>query len=162
MAIIEQRLLQAGLLLPENPQPAGLYEPALRYGNLVYTSGHLPLVHGVLMQPGGSGKVNEVNQAGAVEAAKIAVLNALASIKSVIGDLDRIEQIVKMTVYVASEAYFSRQHVVANGASAVLRDAFGEQSGRHARSAVGVAELPMDSSVEIELVAALCDGCEIR
>lgn len=161
MSLTEQRLKKAGLAIPDSPQPAGLYESALRYGDLVYTSGHLPLLQGVLYEPGGSGKVNEVNEADVADAARIAVLNALAAIKSVIGDLDRVERVLKMTVYVASEAYFSRQHVVANAASAVLCDAFGPESGRHVRSAVGVAELPLDSSVEIELLVGVCQGDDL-
>ncbi|HED31366.1 MAG TPA: RidA family protein [Prosthecochloris aestuarii] len=154
MSLVEERLKKAGIILPEPAQPAGIYRSAVKYGNLVFTSGQLPLVNGVLCRPGGTGKVNEINQQDAADAARIALLNALAAVKSVAGSLDSVEQIVRMTVYVASEAFFSRQHIVANAASAVLYEAFAEK-GRHARSAVGVAELPMDASVEIELIAGL-------
>ncbi len=153
MSKIEARLHKAGMTLPEIANPAGIYVPALRSGSLVYTSGQLPFVDGVLMEQGGRGKVNEINQAQAAIAARIATLNALAAIKSVVKDLDEVERILKLTVYVASESYFTNQHIVANGASAVVYEAFGE-NGRHVRSAVGVAELPLDASIELELIAA--------
>lgn len=156
MSEIETRLHKAGIILPECASPAGIYIPALRFGNLVYTSGQLPLVDGVLMEQGGKGKVNEINQAQAAMAARVAALNALAALKKVVGNLDMIDTVLKLTVYVASESFFSNQHIVANGASAVLYEAFGE-NGRHVRSAVGVAELPMGASVELELIAG-CSG----
>ena len=154
MSEIETRLRRAGLRLPEPPAPAGIYVPALRFGSFVYTSGQLPFVDGVLMEQGGRGKVNELNQAQAAIAARVATLNALAAIKSVVQDLDRVERVLKLTVFVASESFFANQHIVANGASAVLYEAFGKNS-THARSAVGVAELPLDASLELELIA----GC---
>lgn len=153
MSEIESRLHKAGLELPEPPDPAGIYVPALRFGSFVYTSGQLPFVDGVLMEQGGRGKVNEVNQAQAAIAARVAALNALAAVKSVVQDFDSVERVVKLTVFVASESFFTNQHIVANGASAVLYEAFGE-NGTHARSAVGVAELPLDASLELELVVA--------
>ena len=154
MSEVEARLEKAGLFLPAQPAPAGIYEPAIRSGDFVFTSGQLPLVGGELsVEEGGKGKVNEINQALAAHAARLATLNALAAVKSVLGDLDKVERVVKLTVYVASESFFANQHIVANGASAVLYEAFGEQ-GRHARSAIGVAELPLDASVELELVVA--------
>lgn len=154
MSEVEARLEKAGLFLPDQPAPAGIYEPAIRSGNFVFTSGQLPLAGGELSAgEGGKGKVNEINQALAARAARLATLNALAAVKSVLGDLDKVERVVKLTVYVASESFFANQHIVANGASAVLYEAFGEQ-GRHARSAIGVAELPLDASVELELVVA--------
>lgn len=154
MSEIEARLHKAGLKLPELPDPAGIYVPALRFGSFVYTSGQLPFVDGVLMEQGGRGKVSEVNQAQAAIAARVAALNALAAVKSVVQDLDSVEKVVKLTVFVASESFFTNQHIVANGASAVLYEAFGE-NGTHARSAVGVTELPLDASLELELVV----GC---
>lgn len=154
MSQIEAELQKAGVMLPEIASPAGIYVPALRFGSLVYTSGQLPLVDGELMEQGGKGKVNEINQAQAAMAARIAALNALAAVKGVIGDLDMIEKVLKLTVFVASESFFSNQHIVANGASAVLYEAFGE-NGKHVRSAVGVAELPLNASVELELIV----GC---
>ncbi|MCW8796217.1 MAG: RidA family protein [Chlorobium sp.] len=156
MSEIETRLRNAGILLPETPTPAGIYVPALRSGGLVYTSGQLPFVGGSLLEQGGRGKVNEINQAQAAIAARVATLNALAAVKGAVGSLDAVERVLKLTVYVASESFFSNQHIVANGASAVLYEAFGE-NGKHVRSAVGVAELPLDASVELELVVSCSD-----
>jgi len=156
MSEIEIRLRKAGIVLPEIALPAGIYVPALRSGGLVYTSGQLPFVDGSLLEKGGRGKVNEINQAQAAIAARVAALNALAAVKGVVGSLDAVERVLKLTVYVASESFFSNQHIVANGASAVLYEAFGE-NGKHVRSAIGVAELPLDASVELELVVSCSD-----
>ncbi len=156
MSEIEARLRKAGIALPEIANPAGIYVPAIRFGGFVYTSGQLPLVDGVLMEQGGKGKVNEINQAQAAMAARVAALNALAAVKGAVGDLDVVEKVLKLTVFVASESFFTNQHIVANGASAVLYEAFGE-NGKHVRSAVGVAELPLDASVELELIMG-CSG----
>ncbi|TLU84194.1 MAG: RidA family protein [Chlorobium sp.] len=156
MSTIEENIVKAGFILPQPATPAGLYSPAVRTGNLVYTSGQLPLVGGKLIELGGKGKVNEINQEHAAAASRIALLNALAAIKSVTGTLECIEQIVKLTLYVASESFFSSQHLVANGASSLIREIFGEK-GSHTRSAVGVAELPLDASLELELIVC-CRG----
>ena len=156
MSEIEARLRKAGIALPEIANPAGIYVPAIRFGGFVYTSGQLPLVDGVLMEQGGKGKVNEINQAQAAMAARVAALNALAAVKGAVGNLDVVEKVLKLTVFVASESFFTNQHIVANGASAVLYEAFGE-NGKHVRSAVGVAELPLDASVELELIMG-CSG----
>ena len=155
MSDVEERLKRAGMKLPEPASPAGIYVPAIQSGSFVYTSGQLPFVDGELVEQGGRGKVNEINQAQAALAARVAALNALAAVKSVVHDLDNVESALKLTVFVASESFFSNQHIVANGASAVLYEAFGE-NGRHVRSAVGVAELPLDASVELELIV----GCK--
>lgn len=152
MSHIEENMIRAGFLLPDSPVPAGLYLPAIVEGNMVYTSGQLPLCEGRLVQPGGEGSVGESNCAEAAKAAETALLNALAAIKCAAGSLDRIDRIVRLTVYVASDSGFSGQHFVANGASALLGKFFGEK-GRHVRSAVGVASLPIGASVELELVA---------
>ncbi len=151
MDSIEERIITAGFILPQLATVAGLYSPAMRTGNLVYTSGQLPLQNGKLVEPGGKGKVNDSNMQDAVQASNIALINALAAIKSVTGTLDSIERVVKLTLYVASEQLFSSQHLVANGASSLLHAILGEQ-GVHARSAVGVAELPLDASLELELI----------
>jgi len=153
MSHIEENIVRAGFSLPGAPVPAGMYLPAVRVGDLIYTSGQLPFRDGQLLEPGGKGKVNEINQNEAAKAAETVLLNALAALKGLAGSLYAVELIVKLTVYVASESYFSSQHLVANGASALLLEFFGEK-GRHVRSAVGVAELPLDASVELELVAA--------
>jgi enamine deaminase RidA (YjgF/YER057c/UK114 family) len=151
MSFIEEKIIQAGFTLPQLPTSAGHYVPAIRAGDLVYTSGQLPLRNGKLIEPGGKGKVDERCRDDAFNASRVALLNALAAIKSVTGTLDSIKNIVKLTVYVASDSGFSSQHLVANGASSLLHELFGEQ-GVHVRSAVGVAELPLDASVEIELI----------
>lgn len=153
MSHIEENIARAGFRLPDPPVPAGLYLPSVRVGDMIFTSGQLPLRDGRLVEPGGKGKVNEINQGDASKAAETALLNALAAVKSLAGSLDTVDRIVKLTVYVASESYFSSQHLVANGASSLLAAFFGER-GKHARSAVGVAELPLDASVELELIVA--------
>ncbi len=152
MGIVEEKIIRIGLILPPAAAAAGLYSSAIRSGNLVYTSGQLPLLDGKLVEPGGKGKVNDECKEDAVHASRVALLNALAAIKSVTGTLDSIERIVKLTLYVASEKDFTSQHIVANGASSLLHEIFGER-GSHARSAVGVAGLPLDASLEIELIA---------
>ena len=154
MGIVEEKIVMMGLVLPQLPSAAGLYSPAVRSGNQVYTSGQLPVLDGKLVEPGGKGNINEERKDEAVYASRVALLNALAAIKSVTGTLDSIERIVKLTLYVASEQNFFSQHIVANGASSLLHEIFGEQ-GRHARSTAGVAALPMNASLEIELVV-LC------
>jgi len=151
MVSIEEKIIKNGLTLPVLISVAGLYSPAIRTGNLVFTSGQLPLCDGKLVEPGGKGRVNEDNIENAVSASRIALLNALAAIKSVTATLDSIEKIVKLTLYVASENHFSSQHLIANGASSLLHEIFGE-NGAHARSAVGVVELPLNASVELELI----------
>ena len=151
MGIIEEKIIKAGFILPPFSAPAGLYCPAIQTGNLVYTSGQLPLRDGKLTEPGGKGKVNDAGLEEAANAAKIALLNALAAVKSVAGSLDNIERIIKLTLYVASDSMFSSQHLVANGASSLLQEIFGEK-GVHTRSAVGVAELPLGASLELELI----------
>ena len=151
MSVIEQNIIKAGFILPQLPTVAGLYSPAISSGNLVFTSGQLPLKDGKLIEPGGKGKVNEVRKDEAFHASRVALLNALAAIKSVTGTLDSIEKIVKLNLYVSSETFFSSQHLVANGASSLLHEIFGER-GVHARSAVGVTELPLNASLELELI----------
>ncbi|TNJ37070.1 RidA family protein [Prosthecochloris vibrioformis] len=155
MGLAEKRLRSAGYVLPSPPAPAGVYKPALCHNGMVYTSGQLPLRDGGLMEPEGKGKVNELRLRDARSAVVQATLNALSAAASILSEgLDGVDRVVKLTVYVASEAYFSNQHLVANAASELLHAAFGE-NGMHVRSAVGVAELPMDSSVEVEILLAV-------
>lgn len=145
-----ERLAGLGLTLPPVAAPAGAYVPAVRTGNLVYTAGQLPTVNGELK---GTGKVGDgVSVEDAAGLARIAALNALAAAASVAGGLDGITRIVKVTCFVASAPGFTGQAQVANGASDLLIEVFGE-AGRHARSAVGMAALPRDTPVEVELVA---------
>lgn len=149
MTRIETQLTELGHTLPEVAAPAGAYVPALQSDGYVYTSGQLPIVDGRLAVKGKLGA--EVDIDTGYDAARIAALNALAAIKSVIGDLDNVDQVVKVTGFVNSTPDFTDQPKVINGASEFLHEVFG-QRGAHARSAVGVAALPMDTPVEIELI----------
>ncbi|MGO2110555.1 MAG: RidA family protein [Pseudoclavibacter sp.] len=151
MSAVEERLGQLGLGLPPVAAPVADYIPALDIDGFVYTSGQLPFIEGSLPETGKVGA--EVSVDDATEFAQVAILNALAAVKSVIGNLDRVTRVVKVTVFVASATDFTGQPGVANGASELLGAAFGEV-GKHVRSAVGVAVLPLDAPVELELVVA--------
>lgn len=146
---IEQRIADLGLTLPEVVPPLAAYVPAVRSGQHVFTAGQLPLVDGELVAKGKVG--GEVSAEEAQECARQCALNALAAVKSVVSSLDDVVRIVKVTVFVSSTPDFTGQPVVANGASELLGDVFGEV-GVHARSAVGVPVLPIDAPVEVELV----------
>lgn len=149
------RLADLGLDLPGVAVPVGTYVPALRHGDLIYTSGQLPLVGGDLLATGVVGqRGGDVSPERANECARVAVLNALAAAASVAGGVDAITRIVKLTGFVASAPGFTAQPAVVNGASGILADVFGE-AGRHARSAVGVAALPLGAPVEIELIVSV-------
>ena len=152
MTLPSRRLADLGLSLPTVVPPLAAYVPAVRFEDLVYTAGQLPLVNGALPAVGKVGA--EVPVEEAVECARIATLNGLAAVVDIAGELDAINRIVKVTVYVASAAGFTDQPLIANGASQLLGDVFG-QAGHHARSAVGVAVLPLDAPVEVELVVAV-------
>jgi enamine deaminase RidA (YjgF/YER057c/UK114 family) len=142
------RLGQLGIALPELVAPLASYVPAVRTGNLVYTSGRLPITDGKLA---GSGKVGaEVSPEDAKAMARICALNALAAVNSLVG-IDAVTRVVKVVGFVASASGFNGQPGVVNGASDLLAEVFGEQ-GAHARSAVGVSELPLDAPVEVELI----------
>jgi enamine deaminase RidA (YjgF/YER057c/UK114 family) len=152
MTGVAARLSELGLELPEVAAPAGAYVPAVRTGSYVYTAGQLPFVDGVLSATGKVGTSDGlVSPDDAKGMAATCVLNALAAAGSVLGSLDEVVRVVKVTGFVASDPGFSGQPGVINGASELLGDVFGE-AGRHARSAVGVAVLPLDSPVEVELV----------
>jgi enamine deaminase RidA (YjgF/YER057c/UK114 family) len=148
MGKVESKLSELKLSLPDAPKPVAAYIPAKQTGNLVFTAGQLPMVNGELISKGLLGQDVEIDEAN--KAARICTLNALAAIKGVIGDLDRIKQIVRVVGYVASVPTFTQQPAVVNGASELLLEIFGE-NGKHARSAVGMAVLPLNASVEIEL-----------
>jgi enamine deaminase RidA (YjgF/YER057c/UK114 family) len=143
------RLEQLGIKLPATPAPAGAYVPATRAGNLVFTAGQLPLEAGELTLRGKVGETVGVDEAR--EAARLCAVNALAAASTQTGGVAGISRIVKVTGFVASAPGFNEQPQVINGASEFLGEIFGE-AGLHARSAVGVAELPMDAPVEVELV----------
>ena len=146
---VTDRLAELGLSIPEVAKPVASYVPATIAGNLVFTAGQLPFVDGQLPATGKVG--TEVSAEDARSYARTAVLNALAAVETAIGSVDRITRIVKLVVFVASAPEFSGQPAVANGASDTLVEIFGE-AGRHARSAVGVAVLPLDAPVELELI----------
>jgi enamine deaminase RidA (YjgF/YER057c/UK114 family) len=147
-----ERLASLGLTLPPVAAPVAAYVPAVRTGGFVYTSGQLPTVDGKLPAVGKVGA--EVSASDAAELARTCALNALAAAAAAAGGLDAIGRIVKVTGFVASAPGFSGQPQVVNGASELLLEVFGED-GRHARSAVGVAELPLNAPVEVELIAEL-------
>jgi enamine deaminase RidA (YjgF/YER057c/UK114 family) len=149
MSQIEQRIIDLGFLLPETAKPLAAYIPAVQSGNLVFTSGQLPMIAGSLAETGKVG--GSVSPERAKELATVCALNALAAVKTVIGDLDKIKRIVKVVGFVSSTPEFSGQPAVVNGASEFLGEVFGDK-GIHARSAVGVAVLPLDAPVEIELI----------
>lgn len=155
MGVVAARLAELGLTLPAVAAPVATYVPAVQTGKYVYTSGQLPFVAGALAE---AGKVGEgdglVTPAAAAGHARTATLNALAAVGALIGDLDKIERIVKVTGYVASDPSFTGQPKVINGASDLLGEIFGDV-GTHARSAVGVAVLPLNAPVEIELLIQL-------
>ena len=145
----EQKLAELGLTLPAVATPAGAYVPAVISGNLVFTAGQIPLVDGTLMATGKVGK--EISPEFAKEIAQRCALNGLAAVKSVLGDLSRVKRVVKVVGFVASTPEFTGQPGVLNGASELLGNVFGD-AGLHARSAVGVASLPLDAPVEVELI----------
>lgn len=149
MSAIEEKLKSLGLVLPEAPKPVAVYIPAIQSGNLVFTSGQLPMVKGELTVKGVVGR--DIAKEAAAEGAQVCALNALAAIKGVIGDLDKIKRIVKIVVFVASTPNFTAQPSVANGASQLIEKVFGD-NGRHARSAVGAPSLPLNAAVEVEMI----------
>lgn len=152
MGIVEQRLAELGLVVPDVAPPVAAYVPAVRDGDLVWTSGQLPMVGGALVTSGKVG-VGEglVSPEQAQDLARTCALNALAAVKSVIGDLDQVAQVIKVVGFVASDPGFTGQPGVINGASELLGQVFGD-AGVHARSAVGVAVLPLDAPVEVEIM----------
>lgn len=154
MSEVEARIAALGFELPEPPEPLGEYVPAVKSGSLVFTCGSLPMAASGLIATGKLGADAEgghVDLATGQRCAAQCAINALAAVKGLVGDLDRVRQVVKVVGYVASEPDFVLQPAVVNGASSVLGRVFGDM-GRHARSAVGVAALPLDAPVELELI----------
>ena len=149
MSKIETRLVELGFPLPAVAKPVASYVPSVVSGNLVFTSGQLPFVDGALPATGKVGAAVEAEQAR--DLARLCALNALAAVKLAIGDLDRVTRVVKVVGFVASVPEFTGQPLVMNGASEFLAEVFGDV-GVHARSAVGVSVLPLDSAVEVELI----------
>jgi enamine deaminase RidA (YjgF/YER057c/UK114 family) len=157
MSAVEDRLAELGLTVPDVAAPVAAYVPAVQDGSRIFTSGQLPMVSGSLAE---TGKVGEgeglVSPERAKELAQLCALNAIAAVKSVVGDLDKVERVVKVVGFVASDPAFTGQPGVVNGASELLGKAFGDK-GVHARSAVGVAVLPLDAPVEVELIVHVAD-----
>jgi enamine deaminase RidA (YjgF/YER057c/UK114 family) len=148
------RLTELGLVLPPVATPAGAYLPAVRSGSLVFTAGQLPMINGALAATGKLGAA--IDPARGPELARICALNALAAVDGLVG-LDAVVQVVKVVGFVASAPGFTAQPAVVNGASQLLGEVFGTAGG-HARSAVGVAELPLDAPVEVELIVEVSAG----
>ena len=147
--IVEKRLIEMQVDLPELSAPKALYVPVVQTGNLCYVSGQIPMLDGKLLYAGKVGEELTLEQGQ--EAAKVCAINVLASLRAHLGDLDRIERIVKLQAFVNSKTGFMQQHIVVNAASQLLYDALGEK-GHHARTAVGTNQLPMDAAVEIEAI----------
>jgi enamine deaminase RidA (YjgF/YER057c/UK114 family) len=154
MSSPEERLKEMGIELPPAPNPLGSYIPAVRTGNLVFVSGMLPLKDGKLLHRGKVG--SEVTVEEAREAARTAAVNALSVLKAHTGGLEKVRRCVKVSGYIASSPGFTEQPMVLNAASDLMAEVFGE-AGRHARAAIGVPVLPMDSPVEIEFIFEVGD-----
>jgi enamine deaminase RidA (YjgF/YER057c/UK114 family) len=152
MSTPEEKLAELGLVVPEVPKPVAAYIPAVRSGSHVFTSGQLPMRDGQLMYAGKVG--GEVTTEEAVECARQCALNAIAAVRAEVGDLSSVKRIVKVVAFVASTPDFTGQPGVANGASELFGNVFGD-AGQHARSAVGVPVLPLDAPVEVELVVEI-------
>ncbi|MFZ5642448.1 MAG: RidA family protein [Bacillota bacterium] len=150
--MFEEKLKEMGIALPVVPKPVAAYVPAVMTDKLVYTSGQIPFVEGELKYKGKVG--GELTDKEGYEAARICAINCLSAVKSLAGSLDNIEKIVKVTGFVSSAPGFNGQPGVINGASELLGEIFGE-AGKHARSAVGVSELPLNAAVEVEMIVLL-------
>jgi enamine deaminase RidA (YjgF/YER057c/UK114 family) len=149
VATPEDRLVDLGITLPDAPVPAAAYVPAVPSGNLLFVSGQIPTGP---EGPLAAGKVGgDVDRSTAEQCARQCAINVVAQLKAALGELSRVRRVVKLTVFVASDPSFSEQHLVANAASELLGEVFGEP-GRHARSAVGTAALPTDAPVEVEAI----------
>lgn len=155
MGKVEDRLRGLGIQIPDVPTPLGSYKPASVTGNLIFVSGQLPVADGLLLIEGKVG--SEISIEEGMRAARVCSVNALAVMSMELGGLERVKRIVKITGYVASAPGFHNQANVVNGASDLFYQVFGDD-GRHARAAVGVSELPMNSPVEIELIAEISEG----
>ncbi|GAB3759594.1 RidA family protein [Yimella radicis] len=153
MSEVENRLSELGLTVPAVAAPVAAYVPAIRDGNIVMTSGQLPFVDGKLAATGKVGA--DVSPEDAAQLAQTCALNAIAAVKSIVDDLDSV-RVVKVVGFVASDPSFTGQPAVINGASELFAKAFGE-NGAHARSAVGVAVLPLDAPVEVEVTMSVRD-----
>lgn len=150
-----ERLKELGISLPPVPKPVASYVPFVRHGDLVISSGQIPTVEGKVQFTGQVGFARTLEEAQ--KAARLCAINAIAVGAEAAGGVDKLERVLKVIVYVASHEGFTDQHLVANGCSDLLRDVFGE-GGKHARAAVGVAELPLNSSVEVDVTFVVKGG----
>lgn len=150
----EAKLQELGITLPNVPSPVAAYAPFVRTGNLIFTAGQIAVVNGELKFKGKLGRDLSVEEG--YEAARTCALNALAVVRSAVGSLDKVERVVKVVAFVNSADGFTGQPQVANGASELFQQVFGEK-GVHARSAVGVSELPIDTAVEVEIIVQVAD-----
>ncbi|HEY6438141.1 MAG TPA: RidA family protein [Ignavibacteriaceae bacterium] len=150
--MFEDKIKQMGIIIPEVVKPLATYIPAMQVGNLVMTSGQVPISEGKVKYLGKVG--SDLSEEEGKEAAKLCALNCLSAVKSVLGSLDKIKRVVKLTVFVSSAEGFTAQPKIANGASEFIGEIFGD-AGKHVRSAVGVSELPLNSAVEIEMIVEI-------
>lgn len=155
MTTAEQRLAELGIVVPQLPPPVAVYVPAVRTGRVVYASGQTPTIDGVLQVRGRLGEGVSIEEGQ--RAARLAGLNCLAEVRALLGSLDAVSRVVRLTGYVASAPGFGEQPYVMNGASELMEQVFGD-AGRHARSAIGVAELPFGAPVEVELIVEVAEG----
>jgi enamine deaminase RidA (YjgF/YER057c/UK114 family) len=150
--MIEEKIKQMGITIPEAVKPLAAYIPAIRVGNLVMTSGQIPISEGNVKYIGKVGR--DLSEEEGKEAAKLCALNCLSAVRNVIGNLNKIKRVLKLTVFINSAEGFTAQPKVANGASEFIGEIFGD-AGKHVRSAVGVSELPLNSAVEIEMIVEI-------
>ncbi|MBV6420282.1 MAG: hypothetical protein DAHOPDDO_01523 [Ignavibacteriaceae bacterium] len=150
--MFEEKIKQLGITIPDPVKPLAAYIPAMQVGNLVMTSGQVPIANGAVKFHGKVGR--DLTEDEGRDAAKLCAINCLSAVKSVIGNLDKIKRVLKLTVFIASAEGFTAQPKVANGASEFIGEIFGE-AGKHVRSAVGVSELPLNSAVEIEMIVEI-------
>jgi enamine deaminase RidA (YjgF/YER057c/UK114 family) len=148
--MINEKLAELGIILPEAPTPLAAYVPGMVVGNMLFTSGQVALKEGKIVYKGKVG--DELTEEEGIAAARLCAINCLAVAKKYLGDLDKIERIVKLTVFVNCVSGFGNEPKIANGASELLVELFGE-NGKHTRAAVGVSGLPLDSAVEVEMIA---------
>ena len=146
---VEKKLEELGIEIPKAAAPAAMYVPVKQSGNLLFVSGQIPVLEGKMQFSGKVSKDRTLEEAQ--ESARLCAINIVAQAKEFLGDLDRVKSIVKITCFVASETGFDKQHLVANGASQLLFDVFGE-AGKHTRSAVAVNQLPLDATTEVEAI----------
>ncbi len=144
---IDEKLSELGITLPEAAAPAAMYVPVRQAGNILFVSGQIPVSGGKPVYTGKAGGERSLEEAKS--AARLCAINILAAVKNHLGSLDKVRNVLKLQIFVNSAAGFAQQHLVANGASELIAEVFGD-AGRHARTAVGVPELPMDVTVEVE------------